>query len=215
VKVQDEVGRGQTIIRNTNRVKRFTVLLDGVACLSTRHEDGARQIHTFHYAGDFLGLYNFVLPQTAEAIEVQALTGCSVGTIDRDAMDQAIQRCPVLGQALWRAAFAGVGIFRQRLVVSRRPALQRVAHLLSEQLARIGTGDGVIPLTQIDVADAAGLSAVHVNRVFQELREHGVLAKQRLIRVVNQNRLHELAAFNAGYLNSGRLSSSWDLRTDG
>jgi CRP-like cAMP-binding protein len=214
VKIQNEVGRGQTIVGSTNQAKRFTVLLKGVACLSTRHEDGARQIHAFHHAGDFLGLQNFLFPQTEELSEVQALTGCSVGTIERDTMDQAIQRYPTLGQALWQAAFAEAGGFRRRLVVSRRPALKRVAHVLSELLARLGTNNGAIPLTQTDVADAADLSAVHVNRIFQELRELGVLAKRRLIEVVNLKRLHELADFDARLLNTGEASPRWIVRID-
>jgi len=214
VKKQAEVGRGQTIIGSANQAKRFTVLLKGVACLSTRHEDGARQIHAFHHAGDLLGLYNFVFPQAAELSEVQALTGCSVGTIDHDSMDQAVQRYPALGRALWQAAFAEADGFRRRLVVSRRPALERVAHVLSELLARLGTNERVIPLTQTDVADAADLSAVHVNRIFQELRELGVLAKQRLIEVVNQKRLHELADFDAGVLDPGEAPLRWNVRID-
>ena len=212
VKVRDGIDRGQTIVGRTGLVKHFTVLLEGVACFSTQHEDGARQIYAFHYPGDFLGLHSFLFPRSAEPSEVQALTSCSIGTIDRDALEQAIQRHPALGRALWRAALTEASIFRQRLLVSRRPALQRVAHLLCEQLARLGTDEGVIPLTQIDIADAAGLSVVHINRIFQELRELGVLSKQRLIEVVNQERLQELAAFDAGYLDPSESLSQWDLR---
>ncbi len=214
MKVRNGVERGQTIVGSMDSAKRFTVLLDGVACFSTQHEDGARQIYAFHYPGDFLGLHGFVFPRSVEFSEVQALTSCSIGTIDRDALEQAMQRHPALGRALWRAALTEVSIFRQRLVVSRRPALQRVAYLLCEQLVRLGDDERVIPLTQIDVADAAGLSVVHINRVFQELRQLGVLSKQRLIEVVNKDRLHELAAFDPGYLDPGEALSQWDLHIE-
>jgi len=214
VKVQDGIDRGETIVGRTGLTNHFAVLLEGIACFSTQHEDGARQIYAFHYPGDFLGLHGFVFPRTAEPSEVQALTSCSIGTIDRDALEQAMQRHPALGRALWRAALTEVSIFRQRLVVSRRPALQRVAYLLCEQLVRLGDDERVIPLTQIDVADAAGLSVVHINRVFQELRQLGVLSKQRLIEVVNKDRLQELAAFDPGYLDPGEALSQWDLRID-
>jgi len=215
VKLRDGIDRGQTVAGTTDQVAHLTVLLAGVACFSSQHEDGARQIHAFNYPGDFLGLLSSMLPQSAEPSGVQALTSCSIGTIDRDALEQSIQRHPALGRALWRAALTEVSIFRQRLVVSRRPALQRVAHLLCEQRVRLGTDEGVIPLTQIDIADAAGLSVVHINRVFQELRELGVLAKQRLIEVVNQERLQELAAFDAGYLDQSGSLFQWDLRIEG
>lgn len=214
VKTRDVIHRGQTIIRSTDWGKHLTVLLKGVACLSTQHEDGDRQIFAFHYPGEILGIHNFLIPGSTELSGVQALTSCSIGTIDRDALEHAIQRYPALGKALWRAALAEVSISRQHLVVSRRPALQRVAHLLCEQLARIGADARVIPLTQIDLADAAALSVVHLNRVFQELRQLGMLSKQRVIEVVDKERLRALAAFDQSYLDLSESLSRWDLRIE-
>jgi len=123
-----------------------------------------------------------------------------------------MQRHPALGRALWRSALTEVSIFRQRLVTIRRPALQRVAHLLCVQLIRFGIDKGVIPPSQIEIADAGGLSVVRANRIFQELRERGVLSKQRLIDVVNRERLQELAGFDGRYLDSSESLSRWDLR---
>jgi len=172
------------------------------------------ELHLVQHPGDFLGLHSFLFPRSAELSEVQALTSCSIGTIDRDVVEQELQCHPALGRALWRMAVTEASIFRQRLVTTRRPALQRVAHLLCEQLTRLGIDEGVIPLSQIDVADAAGLSVVHINRIFQELRQLGVLSKQRLIEVVNTERLRELAAFDGRYLDLSELLSRWDLHID-
>jgi CRP-like cAMP-binding protein len=214
VKARRVVDRGQTIVGESGRVKHFAVLLGGVACFSTQHNDGARQIHSFHYSGDFLGLQDFLFPQSADFGEVQALSLCSIGTIDRDELEREIQRRPALGQALWRAAMTEASIVRQHLVITRRPALQRVAHLLCEQMARLEIDEGVIPLNQTDIADAAGLSAVHTNRVFQDLRQLGMLSKQRLIEVVDKARLQEVAAFDGRYLDLSQSLSRWDLRID-
>jgi CRP-like cAMP-binding protein len=214
VKMRGGVHRGQTIAGRTGRAKCFTVLLEGVACLSTQHEDGTRHIHAFHHTGDFPGLDSLVFPQSAEPSEVQALTSCSIGIIDRDALEQAMQRHPALGRALWRAAMMEAIIIRQRLFTARRPALERVAHLLCEQLTRLGINQGGIPLNQIDVADAVGLSVVHANRIFQELRQLGMLSKQRTLEVVDKKRLEELAAFDGRYLNPSESLSRWDLRID-
>jgi CRP-like cAMP-binding protein len=213
-KARRGVDRGQTIVGRMGSVKQFTILLEGIACLSDQHENGNRQIHTFYYPGDFLGLHGFLFPQSGELSEVQALTNCSIGTIDRDVVDQEIQRHPAQGRALWRAAFTEMSIFRQRLLTSRQPALQRVAHLLCEQMARLEIDEGVIPLSQIDVADAAGLSVVHTNRIFQELRQLGMLSKQRALEVVDKERLEELAAFDGRYLNPSESLSRWDLRIE-
>jgi len=98
----------------------------------------------------------------------------------------------------------------------RRRALQQVAHVLSEQLARratLGIDNGVIPLSQIEVADAVGLSVVHSNRIFQYLRELGVLSKKRqVVEVVNKKRPQELAVFDGRYLNAGEPLSRGDVR---
>jgi CRP-like cAMP-binding protein len=214
VKVREKVDRGETIAGTMDMAKRFTVLLEGVACFSTHHEDGTRQIHAFHYRGDFPGLHNFMFPQPGEPSEVQALTGCCIGMIDSAELEQAMVRHPALGRALWRAALTEASIFRQRLVISRRSAQQRVAHLLCEQLTRLEIAKGVIPLTQIDIADAAGLSVVHINRVFQDLRQLGVLSKQRLIEVMDRDHLQRLAAFDAGYLDMSESLCRWDLRIE-
>jgi CRP-like cAMP-binding protein len=214
MEVRGGIDRGQAIIGKTGMARHYAVLLEGVACFSTPHGDGGRQIYAFHYPGDFLGLHGFLFPQSVELGEVHALTGCSIGTIDRDALEQALQRHPALGRALWRAAMMEASACRQRFVLTRQPALQRVAHLLCEQLIRLGIHKGVIPINQVDVADAGGLSAVHTNRVFQELRQLGVLSKQRVIEVVNRERLQELAAFDGRYLDMGELLSRWDVRID-
>src|SRR5215469_930400 len=97
-------------------------------------------------------------------------------------------------------------ILRKRLLnVGRQPALQRVAHLLCEQLARreaVGINSATIPLTQVDLADAVGLSIVHINRTVQKLRRLGILsAKGPSIEVVSRAGLVTLANFDGHYLN--------------
>src|SRR5262249_10848766 len=108
-------------------------------------------------------------------------------------------------------------IFRERLLnLSRRPALQRVAHLLCEQLARleaVGLNSGTIPLAQIELADAAGLSVVHMSRTISDLRRLGALSTHgRGTKVVNKRRLARLAEFDSRYLNMPEHLSRWDIR---
>lgn len=214
VQVKTEVSRGETIASTVHSGRQFAVLLGGLACMTTRHEDGARQIYAFHHPGDFLALHGFLYPESTELIEVEALANCSVGTINRGVLEQAMQGHPDLGRALWRAAMMETSMLRQRLVMARWPALQRVAHLLCEQLSRLGPKTSVIPLSQIDIADTVGLSVVHTNRVFQDLRKLGVLSDKRCIEVVHKERLRELAAFDGGYLVAGETLSRWDVRVE-
>ena len=110
-------------------------------------------------------------------------------------------------------------ILRQRLSNARRgSALQRVADLLCEQLARheaIGVCSRHVPLSQVDIADAAGLSIVHVNRTIQTLRNLNVLGKTRqAIEVIDRKELGRIAQFNGRYLNMPQLVSNWTVHME-
>jgi CRP-like cAMP-binding protein len=196
------------------------MLLDGVACSYERLPDGNRQIYAFQYPGDFCDLSRHALPKSNNEVAVAALTGCSIGTIEHRDLEQLIAQYPSLGLALWRATMLEASIFRKRLLnIGRQAALRRVAHLLCEQLARrkaVGINSATIPLTQMDLADAAGLSIVHINRTFQELRKLGVLAKtRRVIEVVSREGLVRIANFDGHYLNMPELLSQWQVKIEG
>jgi len=208
-------GRGEIITSRALSGKHATVLLSGMACLTIRQENGDRQIWAFNYPGDFLALLGFQHPYSTQYVEVEALSDCSIGTIDCEKLEWAIQHDPALGQALWHAAMIEASVVRQRLVMARLPALRRVAHLLCEHLCRCGLVNPVVPLSQIDVADAVGLSVVQAKRIFEELHRLGVLAKRWPIEVVNPERLQELAAFDGRYLDLDETLSQWDLRIEG
>ena len=219
VKVRAGASRGEDIIAPGSAPRHSTVLMEGVACLYERLKDGNRQIYAFQYPGDFCDLHQHVLPDSNNEVAVAALTGCSIGIIEHSDLDQLIAQYPSLGLALWRATMLEASIFRKRLLnVGRQPALQRVAHLLCEQLARreaLGINSATIPLTQLDLADAAGLSIVHVNRTFQELRRLNILSKEgRAITVVDRERLVCLASFDGHYLNMPQLLSHWQIKIE-
>jgi CRP-like cAMP-binding protein len=218
-KVGAATRRGEDIIAPGRSPRHSTVLMEGVACLYERLQDGNRQIYAFQYPGDFCDLHQHVLPETNNEVAVAAITGCSIGIIEHKDLEQLIAQYPTLGLALWRASMLEASIFRKRLLnVGRQPALQRVAHLLCEQLVRreaVGINSATIPLTQMDLADAAGLSIVHINRTFQELRRLNILSKEgRTIKVVDRERLAGLASFNGNYLNMPQLLSHWHVKIE-
>lgn len=198
-------------------MKYSTLLLSGTACTCKRSEDGSRHIHSFHHAGDICDLYRYVLPEHDGAVGVQALTDCSVAIIDYCDIDRFLAQ-PTLALALWRATMLEAAIYRERLINARRgSALDRVASLLCEQLARreaIGIRSTRLPLSQSDIADGAGLSVVHVNRTIQTLRSRDILTKASHLEVTDRKQLALIANFDGRYLNMPELLSKWVVRVD-
>ena len=213
VKIKRRVSRGEDIVRVGSSSRYSTVLLTGVACRYKMIESGRRQIFAFQYPGDFCDFHRYVLSELNDA--VAALTDCSIGIILHEDIRQITAQYPKLGVALWRDTLLEASIFRERLLnMGQRPALPRIAHLICEQMARleaIGTTRAIIPLTQVDLADAAGLSVVHMNRTIQDLRELGILSKNnRTIEVVDRDRLVNIAKFDGRYLKP-QVLSQWRL----
>jgi CRP-like cAMP-binding protein len=207
------IAAGSDIIRAGQQAKHMSVLIEGLACWYKRLEDGRRRIYTFQHPGDICDLDRFLLPEADDAASVQALIECSVAAIDRSDIDRLVARKPSLALAFWRATALDSCILRERLLNISAPAVQRVANLLCEQLARreaIGLKNPVLALTQIDVADACGLSPVHVNRTIQVLRNLKVLSKSCPIEVVDKRRLADIARFDGRYLSVSRLSN-WTI----
>jgi hypothetical protein len=126
-------------------------------------------------------------------------------------MERLLPR-PTLAFAFWRASMLEAAVYRERLSsTGRGTAFERVAHLLCEQLARreaVGIHTPRLPFSQIDVADAAGLSVVHVNRTIQTLRSLGVLSKASHIEVIDRERLEQLAKFDGLYLSPAQFCRS-------
>jgi CRP-like cAMP-binding protein len=215
IKMRTSASRGQAIVGSDASPKHTSLLLDGIACSYERLEDGARQIHAFLYAGDFCDLYR----QSSNVGTIAAVTACSIGVIEHKDLEHLITQYPALRSALWRSTMMEASISRQRLLNKvRQSALQRVAHLLCEQMARrelVGIDRATIPLTQMDLADAAGLSIVHINRTFHKLLSLRILAKVGVaIEVVNKERLVSLANFDGRYLNMPQLLSHWQINTE-
>ena len=194
------------LIREGENPKYVHLMLDGWACRYKALPDGRRQIVAFFVPGDFCDLNVYVLRQMDHSIG--AITRLSVADISRDEMDRLTASFPRVTQALWWEALVNAAIQREwTLNVGQRTAYERIAHLLAELFLRLRTvkmTNGTscdFPLTQNDLADATGLTAVHVNRTLQELRRDGLIElERRRLTIPDMQRLMEAAMFNANYL---------------
>jgi CRP-like cAMP-binding protein len=139
------------------------------------------------------------------------LRPCTVAEIPHRAIRDLFEEQPRLAEVLWRETLIDAAAFRKWLMsVGRRSAVACIAHIICEFVTRmeaIGRSDGVtceFPMTQTDLADAAALSLVHVNRSLRELRESRLVTVSINSLAIHQwERLTQLAEFDPSYLQLG------------
>jgi CRP-like cAMP-binding protein len=197
---------GQDIVREGDRPSRCFVILSGFTRTYKATGDGKTQIVAFGVAGDIPDLQSLHL-KTLD-ISVATLTPCSVGFIAHEDLWDLCMRYPRLTAAFWRETLVEGAIFREWLLnVGRREAYHRMAHMLCELLVRlraVGLAEDHacnLPITQGEFADALGVSTVHVNRVLQELRAHGLIElKGERLHVPDWEGLKQAGDFDPIYL---------------
>ncbi|WP_245844234.1 Crp/Fnr family transcriptional regulator [Sphingomonas spermidinifaciens] len=198
--------RSEPILRQGDAPTRCAILRRGLACRWKMNSDGGRQIVSLHYPGDLLDLQHFLLERADH--HISALTSCDLSWVSYEDLQQTVEQYPAVGRALWRYTLAEASVSREWLLnVGRRDALQRVAHLLVELHLRTtdagmaATDAPTEALTQEDIADATGLTAVHVNRMIQRLRSSKALPERgKLMTTEHLQRLKEFAVFDGAYL---------------
>jgi CRP-like cAMP-binding protein len=201
-----EVPARHDLIREGDKPGPIFVILAGWACRYKMLPEGTRQITAFLMPGDCCDMHSSVLEKMEHSIAT--LTPAQVCRIPRARMEQLILTRPALTRAFWWTQLVDEDTLRAWIVsMGRRNSLQRVAHLMCELYVRahnIGlfAGDRFeLPLTQVVLGDALGLTAVHVNRVLRKLRVSGVmeLAAGSLI-IADISKLAHVAGFDDNYL---------------
>ena len=200
------VEAGQFIVREGMRPEFSTLLLAGFAYRHKLTADGDRQIVSIHIPGDFMDLEGSLL--TTADHNVQALTRGEIATIDTRNLVALIDTHPRIARAMWIDTLIDGAIYREWVVnVGRRPAIQRIGHVLCEfarrlEVAGMGTTRGYqLPMTQDQLADAVGLTPVHVNRTLKTMEADGLIARhKRFIEIPDWERLRAMSGFNELYL---------------
>jgi CRP-like cAMP-binding protein len=202
------VRRGEQLTREGQTGHKVFVLQIGWACSFKTLPDGGRQIISFPIAGDIVGLRS-VLLRTADH-SFSALTDAVVTAVDGSHIMRCVTEHPRLGAALLWATSRDEAMVVEHLVnIGRRSALERTAHFfmeLAERLTLVGLATETefrCPLSQFVLADALGLTAIHVNRTLRELRERKLLTVRRGAVIIHDlDGLRTLAGFQGGYLNA-------------
>lgn len=182
------------------------VIVDGFACRYRDLPDGRRQIISLLIPGDLIDLRRFVLG--GQMSPLAALSPLGIVAIPDASLFALLETAPRITRALWSTTLIEESISREWLVsIGKRSAIERVAHLFCEtylRLAAVGHNDGYrfpLPLTQSELADALGLSTVHVNRTLQELRRLNLIAfHSGTVELFDFDALAQLGQFSAQYL---------------
>lgn len=180
---------------------QLRLLARGLAVKQQVLPDGGRQIFGVATPGDLIdlgGLY------TGLDYEVRALGVCEVRKTTAHALRTMLRAHPNLLAALCRAALTEAQQQRIWMVgLGRRSAMARAANLFCEVYWRQTTlrlaGDGRcdFPAVQADIADALGLSVVHVHRVLRALRDEGLASlRHGVLKIADWDRLSQLGGFD-------------------
>ena len=200
------IGPAGHVVRDGDSVEQCTLLLSGFAYRYKLTGEGGRQIISFHIPSEFLDLQNSLLRCADHS--VQTLTEAELAVIPAGVLQNLALTNPAIARALWIDTLIDSSIFREWVVnVGRRDSRARIAHLLCEfalRLQSVGIGDGrryELPMTQEQLADAVGLTSVHVNRVLRQLGEEGLISRDRRTIVLEDwHRLRAAGDFNERYL---------------
>jgi CRP-like cAMP-binding protein len=197
---------GRDIVSEGDTPSECCLLVEGLACRYFLTAEGKRQILSFHIAGDIPDLQSLHIEVMDHSLAT--LVPCKLAFIRHDALRTLIRAHPRLGDLFWRDTLIDAAVFRQWMVsMGRRSAYSHMAHVLCELLVRLRAVHLVedhafqLPVTQVDLADALGLSPVHVNRVLQELRGNGLITlRGGAVHVLNWEGLKAAGDFDPTYL---------------
>ena len=201
---------GKTLVRIGATVTQSTLLIDGMISRFKDLTDGQRQIMEVHVAGDFVDLHGFLLKRLDH--NVGALTPVTVGFVPHETLTSITAEEPHLSRMLWLSTLMDASIQREQITsMGRRPALARIGHLLCELCMRfevIGLAEKrsfALPLTQLDLADATGLTSIHVNRMLRQLREQKLVTfRNGRVEIHDWEGLRAASDFDPTYLHLER-----------
>jgi CRP-like cAMP-binding protein len=201
---------GEELASEGDRADKVRIFLSGWACRYKVLEDGRRQIVNFILPGETCDPLIYLFPTMDHSIA--ALTPVVYCELERAAFERLISADISVAEAFYCETLVTVSIQREWAInLGRRDALERVAHIMCELFERlrvVGLVDRnsfAFPVTQTDMADATGLSTVHVNRTLQELRASGLITlKDRSLTIHDFPALCTTAMFNPNYLHFDR-----------
>ncbi len=217
IKTQD-VDAHTDLIDEGETLKHVLLVEDGWAIRHRNLSDGRRQIVNFLLPGDFFDLQVFLAHTSDHA--VSTVTKATIHFIDPGDILELFRSSSEVGIALWWATLQEEAILREQIVrTGRRSALERVSHMILElhrrnRIVQRGSESAfVLPLTQSTLADALGLSLVHVNRTLRTLIGRSLIERDgQSIIIRDRQGLQALCEFDTDYLHLDTSLDDFKLR---
>ena len=202
----ERLGPNTYIAREGQETTSSCLLISGFAIRHKILGDGSRSISAVQMRGDVVDLQNSLLRRADH--NVQTVTNAEVAFIPREAITRLATDHPRLMMAMWYDTLVDASIFREWIAnIARRDGPARLAHLLCEfglRLEAVKLGkrtDYDLPLTQEQLADATGMTPVHVNRVLRDLAARGLITRSiRAVGIADWDALKKAADFDPAYL---------------
>lgn len=196
----------QDLIRDGDRPGPVFVMIEGWAFRYKVLPGGTRQVLAFLMPGDACDLHVGLLAQMDHSI--QTITPAKIAMIGRIEMDELMADRPAVARAMYIAQLVDEGTMRAWITsMGRRASVERVAHLMCElylrarDIAKDGDILPSLPLSQVLLADALGMTSVHINRVLRDLRNAGAMTLRRgSLQVSDPDKLARIAGFDDSYL---------------
>jgi len=179
-----DVTKGQVLWHEGDIVRDFCTLRRGWAYSFRHMEDGTRHILEVFLPGDVIGLHEFPFKQRLSSVAM--LEDGEIRTAANRRLLDLFRESSSLMSVCFAACSYQQAVLSERLVhLSRRSARQRVAYFLFEIFCRLRRNDDDLgecfrmPLSQQQLADALGLSPVHVSRTLTAFRQEGLIKLAR------------------------------------
>lgn len=193
--------RGAVLVRENENGGELFILKHGTMVSYVLLDDGSRQILRFHFPGDMLAVSALVYRRSPET--VVALTDSVVSPFDRAAVTSIVTEHPRLAAIIMvMNQMERVALTDRLAALGRTSAKGRVAALLLEirnrmrALDKLMDGTFTLGLTQEEIGDATGLTAVHVNRMLRQLEDDGLVAREAgRVTVLNEAALARVANY--------------------
>lgn len=207
---QTDYAAREDIVREGEHSPDIHIVITGLACRYKHLEDGSRQIMAFLVPGDPCDSEIFILDKMDHSIGT--LAPSTIASVSGCRMKELLLSRSSIALAFWWNTLQDEGVLRERIIdEGRRDAYSRVGFLIYEIFVRMRAFGAIederfeFPVTQVDLADATGLTPVHVNRMLKQFREDRLIAIDgKTWTVLDPDGLRKATGYEASYLHLDR-----------